>query len=100
LVKYGEDRWEAARIDREIAEIAAWAKKHNVYVTCNEFGVYRKVVSPIARTAWIRDVRVALEKYGIGWAMWDYQGGFNVVNRVSGRAVPDAETLAALGLKP
>jgi hypothetical protein len=34
------------------------------------------------------------------WAMWDYQGGFNVVNRVSGRAVPDAETLAALGLKP
>jgi endoglucanase len=100
LVKYGEDRWEAARIDREIAEIAAWAKKHNVYVTCNEFGVYRKVVSPVARTAWIRDVRTALEKYGIGWAMWDYQGGFNVVNRVSGRAVPDAETLAALGLKP
>lgn len=100
LVKYGEDRWESARIDREIAAIAAWANKHSVHVTCNEFGVYRKVVSPIDRAAWIRDVRTALEKYGIGWAMWDYQGGFAVVNKVNGRAVLDPETVAALGLKP
>jgi len=100
LVKYGEDGWEPTRIDREIAAIAAWAKTHNVYVTCNEFGVYRKVVSSVDRAAWIRDVRTALEKYGIGWAMWDYQGGFAVVNKVNGRAVPDPETVAALGLKP
>lgn len=99
LVKYGEDRWDAARIDREIAPIAAWAKKHNVYVTCNEFGVYRKVVAPVDRAAWIRDVRTALEKYGIGWTMWDYKAGFNVVNQINGRAVPDPETVSALGLK-
>jgi len=100
LVKYGDERWGPARIDKEIAAIASWAKVHNVPVTCNEFGVYRKVVSAVDRAAWIRDVRTALEKYGIGWAMWDYQGGFDVVNKVNGRAVPDAETIAALGLKP
>ena len=100
VVQYGEERWDAARVDKEIARIAAWAKKRNVHVTCNEFGVYRKVVSPIDRAAWIRDVRTALEKYGIGWAMWDYKGGFDVVSRVNGRLVPDPDTLAALGLKP
>ena len=100
LVKYGEERWGPERIDKEIAAIASWARKHNVNVTCNEFGVYRKVVSSVDRAAWIRDVRTALEKYGIGWAMWDYQESFGVVNRVNGRAVPDRETIAALGLKP
>ena len=100
LVKYGEDRWDAFRIDREIAAIAAWAKKYNVYLTCNEFGVYRKVVAPGDRAAWIKDVRTSLENYGIGWAMWDYKAGFDVVNKVNGRAVPDPETVAALGLKP
>jgi aryl-phospho-beta-D-glucosidase BglC (GH1 family) len=99
LVKYGEERWGPARIDKEIAAIASWAKKHNVNVTCNEFGVYRRVASSVDRAAWIRDVRNALEKYGIGWTMWDYQGSFGVVNKENGRAVPDPETIAALGLK-
>ncbi|HXG92052.1 MAG TPA: cellulase family glycosylhydrolase [Blastocatellia bacterium] len=100
LIEYGRQRWNAERIDAEIAKVAAWARKHNAAVTCNEFGVYRKFVAPADRTAWIRDVRAALEKYGIGWTMWDYQGGFSVVNKTDGRAAPDAETIAALGLKP
>ena len=100
LMKYGEEQWNASRIDAEIAKVAAWARKHNVAVTCNEFGVYRKEALPADRAAWIHDVRSTLEKYGIGWTMWDYQGGFAVVNKVNGRAVPDAETIAALGLKP
>ncbi|HEX8186365.1 MAG TPA: cellulase family glycosylhydrolase [Blastocatellia bacterium] len=100
LINYGEERWDAARIDAEIAKVAAWAKKHKAAVTCNEFGAYRKVIIPSDRLAWIRDVRTTLEKYGIGWTMWDYQGGFAVVNKANGRAVPDAGTAAALGLKP
>ncbi len=100
LVKYGEERWESARIEGEIARIAAWAKRHKANVTCNEFGVYRKVVSPGDRAAWIRDVRTALEKYGIGWTMWDYKAGFDVVNKIEGKVVPDPVTLSALGLKP
>ena len=78
---------------------AAWAKKHHVHLTCNEFGVFRKFAIQEARSAWIRDVRSALEKNGIGWTMWDYAGGFAVVSKKDGRAVPDAETVVALGLK-
>jgi len=43
-------------------------------------------------------MRIALEKYGIGWTMWDYAGGFGVVNKQSGHATPDTEVVKALGL--
>jgi hypothetical protein len=43
-------------------------------------------------------MRTALEKYGIGWTMWDYAGGFAVVNKQNGHATPDAEVVKALGL--
>jgi aryl-phospho-beta-D-glucosidase BglC (GH1 family) len=98
LLRYGEDRWNAARIDREISLAAAWATKYQVPLTCNEFGAYRKVAPPEDRAAWIRDMRTALEKYGIGWTMWDYAGGFAVVNKQNGHAEPDVEIVKALGL--
>ena len=43
-------------------------------------------------------MRTVLEKHGIGWTMWDYAGGFSVVNKKDGVATPDGETLKALGL--
>ena len=99
LERYGMDHWGAARIDGEISQVAAWASHWNVPVICNEFGVYRKNADPGDRAAWISDVRTSLEKHGIGWAMWDYDGGFDVVNRQQdGKAVPDAATVRALGL--
>jgi aryl-phospho-beta-D-glucosidase BglC (GH1 family) len=99
-IHYGLDRWNAARIDGEIGQVAAWAKRWNVPVTCNEFGVYRKVANPQDRAAWISDVRTTLEKYGMGWTMWDYSGGFGVVTKQEGHAaVADAITAKALGLK-
>ncbi len=99
-IHYGLDRWNAARIDREIGQVAAWAKRWNVPVTCNEFGVYRQAANPQDRAAWISDVRTTLERYGIGWTMWDYSGGFGVVTKQEGHAaVPDAVTVKALGLK-
>lgn len=98
LVRYGEDRWNAARIDREIGLAAAWAAKYRVPLTCNEFGTFRNFAPPADRVAWITDMRTALEKYGIGWTMWDYAGGFGVVNKKNGHATPDVETVKALGL--
>jgi aryl-phospho-beta-D-glucosidase BglC (GH1 family) len=98
LLRYGEDGWNATRIDREIGVAAAWAAKYHVPLTCNEFGTYRKVAPPADRTDWIRDLRSALEKYGIGWTMWDYAGGFAVVNKQDGHATPDIEVVKALGL--
>ncbi len=98
-IHYGLDRWNASRIDGEIGQVAAWAKRWNVPVTCNEFGVYRETANPQDRAAWISDVRSTLEKYGIGWTMWDYSGGFGVVTKKDGKTIPDEVTLKALGLK-
>lgn len=98
LERYGMDHWNAARIEGEIAQVSAWASHWDVPVICNEFGVYRQNADPTDRAAWISDVRTSLEKHGIGWAMWDYDGGFDVVNRQDGKAVPDAATVRALGL--
>lgn len=99
MVRYGLNRWDARRVEGEIAEAAAWAKRHGVPLVCNEFGVFRTFSRPEHRTAWIRDVRTALEKHGIGWTMWDYSGGFAVVVKEKGKATPDAAVLEALGLR-
>src|SRR5262245_10466904 len=98
LLRYGEDRWDAARIDRELGVAAEWAAKRHVYITCNEFGAFRKVVRASDRVVWLHDMRVALEKHGIGWTMWDYAGGFAAVNKLNGQAERDPELLKALGL--
>ena len=98
LLRYGEDGWNAARIEREIGVAAAWAAKYQVPLTCNEFGTFRNFAPPADRAIWIRDIRTALEKHGIGWTMWDYAGGFAVVNKQNGRATPDLEVVKALGL--
>jgi endoglucanase len=98
LLRYGEDNWNAGRIDRELGLAAAWAAKHRVYITCNEFGAFRRFAKPADRVAWLRDMRMALEKHGIGWTMWDYAGGFAVVNKTNGQAQQEPELLKALGL--
>ena len=55
--------------------------------------------APEDRLRWIHDVRTVLEKYGMGWTMWDYAGGFSVaVSMEMGRRVADEGTLRALGL--
>jgi aryl-phospho-beta-D-glucosidase BglC (GH1 family) len=99
VIRYGEDHWDAARIDVEIAEVAEWGRQRGVPIVCNEFGAYRAHTEPQDREAWIHDVRSALERHGIGWAMWDYSGSFGVVTKMNGRSIPDEATLRALGLK-
>ena len=76
---YCNQKWDAARLETRIAQAANWAQEHNVLLTANEFGVYRQFVRPEDRTAWVRDVRSLLEKYNIGWAMWDYASPFGLV---------------------
>ncbi|MFL6253807.1 MAG: glycoside hydrolase family 5 protein [Pyrinomonadaceae bacterium] len=100
LKDYGEQRWDAARVEREIAQAAEWAHRRGVPLTCNEFGVYRAYAPAPDRLRWLADVRTALERHRIGWTMWDYAGGFGVaVREKGGRAEPDPETAAALGLR-
>jgi aryl-phospho-beta-D-glucosidase BglC (GH1 family) len=105
VLRYGLDHWDAFRIGVEIGEAAKWAKRWNVPLTCNEFGVYRKDSEPQDRARWLHDVRTTFERDGIGWNMWDFGGrdngqGFGVVNGPKeGPNTPDEITLEALGLK-
>ena len=69
VLRYGLDHWDAHRIGVEIGQASEWAKHWNVPLTCNEFGVYRKVSDPQDRARWLHDLRTMLEQDGIGWNM-------------------------------
>jgi len=104
VIRYGQDHWDAARIEAEINQAAAWGQRNGVPLVCNEFGVFRNPstwqdrMDPRDRTAWIKDTRTALERHDIGWAMWDYSGSFGVVTKKEGKATLDKNTVNALGL--
>jgi endoglucanase len=99
VIRYGQEHWDAARIDAEISQVADWAKQRGVSVICNEFGVYRNYADPHDRAAWIKDVRTSLEHHNIGWTMWDYSGSFGVATKKDGKATLDENIVNALGLK-
>jgi aryl-phospho-beta-D-glucosidase BglC (GH1 family) len=99
VIRYGEDHWDASRIDSEINQAADWAKRNGVPLICNEFGAYRLGVEAQDRAAWLTDVRTSLERHHIGWAMWDYSGSFGVVTKKDGKATLDEATVKALGLR-
>ena len=99
VIRYGFERWNGARVEAEISQVAEWARRHGVPVICAEFGVYRKYADIESRTAWLADVRSSLERHGMGWTVWDYSGGFGVVTKSESGAAPDGPTLRALGLK-
>jgi aryl-phospho-beta-D-glucosidase BglC (GH1 family) len=98
VIRYGQDHWDASRIDAEISQAAEWGKQYGVPLICNEFGVYRNFTDPQDRAAWITDVRTSLERHNIGWTMWDYSGSFGVVTKKDGKATLDETTVRALGL--
>jgi aryl-phospho-beta-D-glucosidase BglC (GH1 family) len=99
LENYFLDSWNAHHIRMLIDEAAAWAHQNDVPLLCNEFGAYRAYSDPASRANWIHDTRTALEADGIGWAMWDYRGGFGVVTKEDGKpAQVDPVVVKALGL--
>ncbi len=99
VIRYGQDHWDAARIESEINQAADWAKQRGVPLVCHEFGVFRHFSDPQDRAAWIKDVRTSLERHNIGWAMWDYSGSFGVATNRETKAKLDEVTVRALGLK-
>jgi endoglucanase len=99
VIRFGQDHWDASRIEAEINQAADWAKQRGVPLICNEFGVYRSYSDPQDRAAWLKDVRTSLERHNIGWAMWDYSGSFGVVTGRETKARLDEVTVRALGLK-
>jgi hypothetical protein len=100
LEQYQRENWDASHIDWDIGLASAWAKEWNVRVVVNEFGGYKPFSPPDSRARWLHDVRVALDHYQLGWAMWDYSAGFDLVVRDGDTRTIDPAVGAALGLEP
>jgi endoglucanase len=98
IVQYGVEAWDADRINTALARAEAWAAEHGVRVTCNEFGAYREYAPADDRVRWTHDVRTAFEAHDIGWTMWEYDGGFGLVQRIGRLTIIDAALGEALGL--
>ena len=98
LQRYGEDQWNAARVQVEIDAVAKWAAERNVPLYCGEFGAFKDHSDPKMRAAWTNDTRTALESRHVGWAMWDYDGNFGLATKTSAGIVFDPAILQALGM--
>jgi endoglucanase len=97
--QYGLARWDAARVEATVAFAERWSVQYGVPVYCGEFGVHRPFADGAMRARWIGDMRVALERHHLGWAMWDYQTNFGAVTKKDGVTTPDEQVVRALGLK-
>lgn len=98
---YIAGKWDAAHIERSIGSVAAWARANDARVVMNEFGVHRPYTPPESRQRWLRDVRSAAERHGIGWAVWDYAvPNWGLMQTHAGQRVADPLEMAALGLAP
>lgn len=114
LAAYGRGDFDAARIDRDFAEVARWANERGIApgrILLGEFSASVAAISPERRgdrAAWIRTVRQAAEANGFPWAFWVYKGlgGFRLgAMSFAGDLdddglTHDPETVAALGLTP
>ncbi|HEY8105526.1 MAG TPA: cellulase family glycosylhydrolase [Gemmatimonadales bacterium] len=99
--RYCAEGWNAATIERRLAKAKEWSRQHEVPVLLGEFGASSRAAPPAARAAWIRDVRMAAERLGIGWAIWSFDDRFGLGARPGpdGNLVVDASVVRALGLR-
>lgn len=69
----------AKQLDDMFAKVAAWVEKTRpgMEVYLGEFGVYRPADDE-SKVNWLQTMVKNCEKYGWGWAIWDYKGGFAV----------------------
>lgn len=98
LLEYKRENWSAPVYHQFVQPAVEWAHRHGVFLTCNEFGVYKKFSPRGSRLLWLKDLASVFKQNGIGWTMWDYAGDFAVVLQENGKRVPDRDLLSSLGL--
>ncbi|GEO85257.1 glycosyl hydrolase family 5 [Ciceribacter naphthalenivorans] len=100
---YRSTKPDLTMIEKRFAEIADWAKEHDISadrIVIGEFGAVRRpayIPDDGSRVAWYRDVRLTTEKDGFGWAVWDDHVNFGLMTG-DGNGAFDMDVAKALGL--
>lgn len=84
-----------AALAARIEPAARLAKEQGLLLYCGEFGTHKPWAPPADRARWTADVREILEENGIGWAMWAYHAGYDLVEEDGS---PTPAIVKALGL--
>ncbi|MGA2795267.1 MAG: cellulase family glycosylhydrolase [Roseiarcus sp.] len=72
--------WDRRTIAAQFAPLADWSERHGAPVILNEFGVLRFKAPREARLEWLKAVREAAQTCRFGWAHWDYNQGFGLLD--------------------
>lgn len=72
----------------------AWSVRHDCPVIINEFGVLSFAAPRAARLHWLATVNRLARERCLGWAHWDFQDGFGLIDPKSG--MPDKDIMQAL----
>ncbi|MBX3315535.1 MAG: cellulase family glycosylhydrolase [Phycisphaeraceae bacterium] len=94
------DPWTPEALDAHIERAHQWSLTHKCPIYCGEFGAHKPTAPRDARLAWTRALAESLNTRSIGWAMWDYVGGFAIAEGAPGARTLDAEMCHALELRP
>jgi len=80
LLAYGRAHWNRDKLAHSFSQAAGWASQNRKQLVLGEFGVYKRGADPADRCRWVRDVRELAEANHFSWAMWEYDGGFGLLN--------------------
>lgn len=73
-----------ARLERDFAAIADWARKEKRPIYLGEFGVYERA-EPRPRFCWLNRVSRAAEAEGWSWAYWQLTDDFTLLDERTGQ---------------
>ena len=83
-----------AGIDKWLEPAAAWQQRFARPLIINEFGVLKAGAPVESRLRWLSSVATYAEQHCWGWAHWELEQGFGLVDDKTGK--PDAGVLKAL----
>ena len=88
--------WTVDRIEADFTELGDWSRETGTPIVVNEFGVLNSCVDAQSRANWTRAVRQAIEGINAGWAYWELDQGFGLLDDRNSPSRFDASVVAAL----